>query len=186
LDKAIFPTSGGQQRLSALIAVPGLDLSFYKISAKDQHYFPLAKDLVLRLLIEGAYGDGISGTNNLPFFENFFAGGVNSVRGFEDNTLGPVDSNGDPLGGNVKLVGSAELLFPVPFFEELKSVRLGAFFDAGMVSDSFSLGDLRYSVGISGQWLSPFGALAVSAAVPISKKSNDRVQTFQFTFGSGF
>jgi len=187
LNKAIFPTSGGQQRLSALIAVPGLDLSYYKISAKAQHYFPLAKDLVLKLLIEGAYGDGLSGTGDLPFFENFFAGGVNSVRGFEDNTLGPVvPGTNDPIGGPVKLVGSAELLIPVPFFEELKSVRLGAFIDAGMVSDNFNFGDLRYSVGVSGKWLSPFGALAVSAAVPLAKKSTDRVQTFQFTFGSGF
>ena len=186
LDRAIFPTSGGQQRISGLVAIPGLDLSYYKISAKDQHYFPLAKDLVLKLLIEGAYGDAISGSPNLPFFENFFGGGVNSVRGFEDNTLGPTDSNGDPLGGNIKLIGSAELFIPVPFFEELKSVRLGAFFDAGMISNSFNLGDLRYSVGISGKWLSPFGALAVSAAVPLSKKSTDRTQVFQFTFGSGF
>ena len=186
LDRAIFPTRGGQQRVSGLIAIPGGDISFYKISLKDQHYIPLAKDLVLRLFAEFAYGDGLAGTDDLPFFEHFFAGGVNSVRGYEDNTLGPLDSNRDPFGGKMKFVASAEVFFPVPFLEEVKSVRVGAFFDAGTVSDSFDLGGLRYSVGISGKWLSPFGALAVSAAVPLNKGNDDREQMFQFTFGSGF
>jgi outer membrane protein insertion porin family len=100
--------------------------------------------------------------------------------------LGPLDSNRDPFGGKMKFVASAEVFFPVPFLEEVKSVRVGAFFDAGTVSDSFDLGGLRYSVGISGKWLSPFGALAVSAAVPLNKGNDDREQMFQFTFGSGF
>ncbi len=186
LDRAIFPTRGGQQRVSGLLAIPGGDLSFYKISLKDQHYIPLAKDLVLRLFAEIAYGDGLTGTDSLPFFEHFFAGGVNSVRGYEDNTLGPRDSNRDPFGGAMKFVASAEVFFPIPFFEDLKSVRVGAFFDAGAVSDSFDFGGLRYSVGISGKWLSPFGALAVSAAIPLNKSGDDRQQMFQFTFGSGF
>ncbi len=186
LNKAIFPTSGGQQRVSALVAIPGGDLTYYKIDLKDQHYFSLAKDMVLRFFIEGAYGDGYGSTDGLPFFENFFAGGVNSVRGFQDNTLGPRDSNGDPFGGNFKLVGSAELFFPVPFLEELKSVRIGTFADAGMVSDGIDFGFMRYSVGLSGQWLSPFGALAVSAAVPLNDKDGDRVQMFQFSFGQQF
>ena len=186
LNKAVFPTKGGQQRLSGLISIPGGDLTYYKISAKDQHYFPLAKDLILRLKGEVAYGDGYSGTDNLPFFENYFAGGVHSVRGFEDNTLGPRDSNGDPFGGKFKFVASAELFFPVPFLEELDSVRIGAFADAGMVSDGFNFEFMRYSVGISGQWLSPFGALTVSAALPLNDESFDDVQSFQFSFGSGF
>jgi len=186
LNRAIFPTQGGQQRLSGLITIPGGDLTYYKISAKTQHYFSLAKDLVLRFFIEGAYGDGYGSTKNLPFFENFFAGGVSSVRGFQSNTLGPRDSNGDPFGGSTKLLGSAELFFPVPFLEELNTVRIGAFADAGMVSDGFNLNYMRYSAGLSGQWLSPFGALTVSAAIPFNKKQGDRVQMFQFNFGQGF
>jgi outer membrane protein insertion porin family len=186
LDRAVFPTRGGQQRVSGLIAVPGGDLSFYKINLKDQHYIPLAKDLVLRLFAEFAFGDGLAGTDDLPFFEHFFAGGVNSVRGYEDNTLGPLDSNDDPFGGSMKFIASAEVFFPIPYFEEVKSVRVGAFFDAGTVSDSLDLGALRYSVGISGKWLSPFGALSVSAALPLNKGDKDREQMFQFTFGSGF
>jgi outer membrane protein insertion porin family len=186
LNRALYPSSGGQQRISLLAAVPGSDLTYYKVSLKEQHYFPLAKDLVLKFFAEGDYGDGYSDTNGLPFFENFYGGGVNGVRGFQDNTLGPRDSNDNPIGGSTKLVGSAELIFPVPFLTDLESVRLGTFIDAGTVSDSLSLSDFRYSAGISGRWLSPFGALSVSAAVPFNDSGSDEVQMFQFNFGQGF
>lgn len=186
LNRALFPTSGGQQRVSALASVPGSDLTFYKLSLKEQHYFSLAKDLVLKLFAEGDYGNGYGDTNGLPFFENFYGGGINGVRGFQDNTLGPRDSNNNPIGGSTKIVGSAELLFPVPFLSDLESVRLGAFVDAGSVSDNVSFDDARYSAGISGRWLSPFGALAVSAAMPFNDSENDNTQIFQFNFGQGF
>jgi outer membrane protein insertion porin family len=186
LNRAIFPTSGGQQRLSALATVPGSDLTYYKLSYKHQHYFPLSKDFTLRVNGELAYGDGYGDTRELPFFEHFFAGGVRSIRGFDDNTLGPRDSRNDPFGGSGKLLANAELLFPVPFFQDLNSVRLGAFFDAGTVTNGFNFGDIRYSVGLSGEWLSPFGALSVSVAKPLNAGQEDEEQMFQFSFGSGF
>lgn len=199
LNRAIFPSSGGQQRLSGLITVPGSDLSYYKVSYKHQLYFPLAKDFTFRLHGEAAYGDGYGDTKELPFFENYFAGGTGSVRGYKNNTLGPRDSNGYPLGGSTKVIGNAELFFPVPFLSETKSVRLGTFFDAGTVSDSFNIGNMRYSAGLSGEWLSPFGALSVSAAVPLNTGATsytdsagnaqdvkDQKQLFQFNFGQNF
>ncbi|MEN8259005.1 MAG: outer membrane protein assembly factor BamA [Pseudomonadota bacterium] len=187
LNRAIFATEGGQQRLSALVTVPGSDLEYFKISYKQRHNFPIAKDLTLSLDGEIAYGDGYGGTNDVPFFEHYFAGGANSVRGFKDNTLGPRDSRNDPFGGSSKLVATAELFFPVPFVKESKSLRMGTFFDLGNVYDSsIDIGELRYSVGISGKWLSPFGALAVSLGVPLNADSDDEVQNFQFSFGSGF
>lgn len=186
LNRAIFPTDGGRQRLSLLATVPGSDLEYYKVSYKHQHYFPLSQDLTLKLNAELAYGDSYGGTSSLPFFENFYAGGVRSVRGFDDNTLGPRDSRNDPFGGSSKIIGNAELLFPVPFIEDLDSIRLGAFFDAGTVSDGFSVGEMKYSVGLSGEWLSPFGALSVSVAKPLNADANDEEQMFQFSFGSGF
>jgi outer membrane protein insertion porin family len=186
LNRAIFPSSGGQQRFSALITVPGSDLEYYKINYKQQHFFPLSKDFTLRLNAELAYGDGYGGTNSLPFFEHFFAGGGRSIRGFDDNTLGPRDSRNDPFGGSGKIIGNAEILFPVPFFTDVQSVRLGAFFDAGTVTKGFDVGDMRYSVGLSGEWLSPFGALSISIARPLNSTSGDEEKLFQFSLGSGF
>lgn len=200
LNRALFPTKGGQQRLSALATIPGSDLEYYKLSYKHQVYFPLAKDFTFRLQGEFAYGDGYGDTNGLPFFENYFAGGTGSVRGYKNYTLGPrahilvngVPVASNPIGGSTKVIGNAEMFFPVPFFSETKSIRLGAFFDAGTVSDGFSVSDLRYSTGVSGEWLSPFGALSVSAALPLNAKSGtatepgDQKQFFQFNFGQNF
>ena len=166
--------------------MPGSDLEYYKVSYKQQQYFPLAKDLTFSLSAELAYGNGYGKTNNLPFFEHFFAGGVHSIRGFTGNTLGPRDSTNRPFGGSTKVVGSAEVYFPVPFMKEAKSLRLGTFLDVGTVTDGFNLNNMKYSVGLSGEWLSPFGAIAVSVANPINANSNDSVKNFQFSFGSGF
>ena len=200
LNRAIFPNKGGQQRLSGLIMIPGSDLEYYKVGYRHQHYFPLAKDFTFKLNGEIAYGGSYGNTNGLPFFDNYFMGGTGSVRGFKNNTLGPRDSRGNPIGGSSKIVANAELFFPVPFMAETKSVRLGTFIDAGALNDSFSIDGLRYSAGISGEWLSPFGALSVSAAYPINKGTytyyntlynqnitgNDQTQYFQFNFGQNF
>lgn len=193
LDRAIFATDGGQQRFSALATVPGSDLQYFKVDYKQQHYFPLSSDFTLRLLGEVAYGDGYGSTDDLPFFENYFGGGAQSVRGFRDNTLGPkdtpkegTDSIARPFGGSTKILGKAELFFPVPFLSDVKSVRIGTFVDAGTVSKGWHINDMRYSAGLSGEWLSPFGAISVSVAQPFNASSTDNVQNFQFTFGSGF
>jgi outer membrane protein insertion porin family len=193
LNRAIFPNKGGQQRFSAYATAPGVsDLEYYKASYKHQIYFPLAKDLTFRLHGEIAYGDGYGDTDNLPFFENYFGGGTGSIRGFKNNTVGPRDSNNFAFGGSNKLIGNAELFFPVPFLSDVKSVRLGTFFDAGRIANSFGFSDMKYSAGVSGEWLSPFGALSVSAAYPLNAKSastgvvGDQKQLFQFNFGQNF
>lgn len=187
LNRAIFTTKGGRQSLSALFTIPGIDLSYYKVNYQHRQYYSIAKDLTLFLHGEFAFGDGYGGTDGLPFFEHYFAGGVRSVRGFEDNTLGPRDSRGDSFGGDTKVVGGAELFFPVPFLKDNKAIRMGTFIDFGNVFDSgVDPGDLRYSFGISARWLSPFGALTFSVAQPINKDEDDDVQNFQFSFGAGF
>ena len=187
LNSAIFPTSGRQQRLSASLTVPGSDITFFKLGYKHQEYFPVAKDLTFRLRGEIGYGDGYGDTEKLPFFQNFYVGGVQTLRGFNDNTVGPRDSNNRPWGGSTKVLGNAELLFPVPFFEDNQSMRLGTFLDAGMVSDGgFDTEYMRFSFGLSGTWLSPFGAITVSAAMPMNTDENDDEQRFQFSMGSNF
>lgn len=186
LNKAVFPTTGGQQRLFSLISFPGSDLEYYKISYKQQQYFPITEELTIRLLGELAYGAGYGSTDELPFFEHFFAGGVRSIRGFDDNTIGPRDSTGRPFGGSSKVIAKAEMFFPVPFIDDIKSVRLGVFFDSGAVSDGLGIDGLRYSVGFSGEWLSPLGPLAVSFSLPFGADEADETQSFQFSFGAGF
>ncbi len=196
LDRATFSTKGGQQRLSGLITVPFGDLQYYKVGYKHQHFFPLSNDFTFRLLGEVAHGGGYGNTSELPFFENYYAGGTGDVRGFMQNTLGPRDDTTGgstyyrPFGGSTKAIGKAELFFPVPFLSEMKSVRVGTFLDAGTLATGLNSSDLRkyfrYSAGLSGEWLSPFGALAVSVAQPLNSESTDRTQAFQFTFGSGF
>ena len=188
-NKAIFADRGAYQQLSAEVAVPGLDLQYYKINARQLVYVPLTRLTTLSLNLDIGYGDGYGDFDELPFFENFFAGGTRSVRGYEDNTLGPRDSFNDPIGGDFKTVGNVELIFPPPFFAETNSLRLTAFFDIGNVYErfeDFDKAELRYSVGVGAIWLSPLGPLTFSIAQPLNSKADDDTQPFQFQVGTGF
>lgn len=189
-DKSIFPSRGGVQSVSALVTIPGSDLSYYKLSYKNKHYFPLSKTFTLALNADIGYGEAYSDTSKLPFFENYFAGGGRSVRGFENNSLGPRDSQDDPLGANMKVVGNAELIFPAPIDAFKDTARLALFFDIGNVFDTdesdADFGDLRSSVGLSASWLSPVGALTFSFGFPIDEETGDKTESFQFNLGSTF
>jgi outer membrane protein insertion porin family len=184
-DSLIYPTKGVMQRASGEITVPGGSLKYYKATYQYQRYFPLTRHYTLMLNGELGYGEGLD-NKPLPFFKNFFAGGVNSVRGYRSSTIGPKDQNGDPRGGSHRIVGNAEFLFPFPGLQNDKSVRLGGFIDAGMVSEKFDSGDFRFSTGLSLLWSSPFGPIKMSVAAPLNSQSNDRKQAFQFTFGGAF
>jgi outer membrane protein insertion porin family len=191
-NKKILPDKGALHSISSEVSLPsfGNSLEFYKIDLKTQWFKDIYKDFVLTLGADIGYGDSYGDTTELPFFENFFAGGPRSVRGFEENTLGPRDSSNRALGGDTRIVGNAEVILPVPFLSDFKkSVRVTGFVDAGNVygpNESLELADLRYSTGFSAIWVSPFGAVSASFAVPVNEKSNDEVQNFQFTFGTSF
>ena len=222
LNRAMFPTEGGAQRIQVMATPPVFgsgSVAFFKASAKTQHFFPLAKDLTLQLAAEAAYGDGFNGAPALPFWENFFAGGPQSMRGFFPSSLGPKTISNQvgqggllSLGGSSKIVMQAEILSPLPFMEDSKSIRIGAFFDVGNVycnafqvpgpkgyvsaangnpSDGLCYapvkGDfLRYSPGILARWISPFGAIGFSVAHPLNTVYGDHLQSFQFSFGQTF
>ncbi|RMD71155.1 MAG: outer membrane protein assembly factor BamA [Gammaproteobacteria bacterium] len=187
-NRALFPEKGTLASLSLEATLPGVGLEYYKLGYRHQWYRPLIKHTILLLKGQLGYGDSFGGTTRFPFFENFYAGGSRTVRGFKDNTLGPRSSNNNPLGGSVKVVGNAELLFPPPLFTDSKSVRMGIFFDAGNVFESgtFDAGELRYSVGFSTQWLSPLGPLSFSLAKALNAKGEDETQVFQFAIGTAF
>ncbi len=188
-NAAIFPDRGALQRIRAQVALPGGDLRYFKVDYDARLFIPLIRKYTLLLKTNIGYGDAYGDTIELPFFESFYAGGPRTVRGYEENSLGPEDIFGRALGGNISVVGNAEVILPVPFLEDFKSVRLSGFVDAGNVyasSDRFDLGDLRMSAGISGIWMSPFGLLSVSFAQPFRDQEGDEIQRFQFNFGAQF
>ncbi len=189
-NSALFPTRGATQKLSAQATLPGSDLEYYKVEYSHGRYFPISDSLTLALKGEIGYGDSYGNTKKLPFFKNYFGGGVKTVRGYKDYSLGPRDSLDAPLGGNMKLFGNAEVIFPDPLGLAPDSVRMGAFFDMGNVydtdDDSVDIGELRYSTGLSLKWLSPMGPLGFVVALPLNDDSDDETENFQFTFGTAF
>ncbi len=138
-DNALWPTRGYLTGINGEVALPGSDLKYYTLTHNQTWFFPLSKDLTLMLGGEVGYGNSYGSTKTMPFFENFYGGGLGSVRGFESGTLGPkvYDEYGDKIsyGGNKKANVSAELLFPMPGIKDARTVRLSMFADAGSVWD---------------------------------------------------
>ncbi len=186
-DSVIYTTAGTVQRLNGEVSVPLGDLSYYRLTYQLQWYYPLSKKLTL--LTEGrvGYADGYN-NQSLPFYKNFYAGGVNTVRGYATATLGPKDVNGDALGGSRQVIGTMELLFPVPGLDKDRSSRLAAFVDAGMVGETYDyiFSEIRYSTGLAFSWFSPVGPLRISFAWPINDQPGDDTERIQFTLGSMF
>lgn len=198
-NSAVFPSEGALQSLFGEIAIPGSDLQYYRLMARARQYIPLTERVTLALQGDLGYGDGFGSTEAMPFFQNFYAGGPRSVRGFRANTLGPRETTlfRDPVGGNMELTGGLEIYAPPPVGGNFENtVRIGAFFDFGNVwwteetplvaPTGFDLSELRYSTGLSFAWLSPVGALTLSVAQPLNKKDLDEEEIFQFSFGQSF
>jgi outer membrane protein insertion porin family len=188
LDSRITPTKGTVQRVSAEAGLPGGSLNYYKLSYQHQIYFPVSRDFTLQLNGEVGFAGGL-GNDTLPFFKNFYAGGISSVRGYKTGTLGPKDSNGNAIGGARRLVGNAELYTSLPGLGQDKSVRISAFFDAGAIEAdgaAYSASDLRYSTGLGVYWISPVGPLRFSYGFPLNAKGDDKKEGFQFQLGGAF
>jgi outer membrane protein insertion porin family len=185
-DSYLYPTTGVFHNAYAEIGLPGGNLLYARTSYQYQRYFPLSRDYTLMANGQLGVGDGYGG-KIMPFFKNFFAGGVGSLRGYKLNTVGPLDSQGFPRGGDRQILGNLEVLYPFPGLRNDHSVRLSNFIDTGQVSNgSFQFGSLRYSTGVALTWISPMGPLKISLAKALSHYTADHHQFLQFTFGGLF
>jgi outer membrane protein insertion porin family len=189
-DSSLWPTTGAVQRIFAEGGLPGMDLKYWKLGYSNTYYVPISTRLTWSLGGELGWGDGYGG-QPLPFFKSYYAGGVSSIRGYQQSSLGPRDANG-VLGGTRKATGSTEFLFPFPGLGQDRTVRLGVFFDGGQVWSpgipGASLKELgiRYSSGLSFSWISPIGPLRLSFGQPLNFRDGDRSQRFQFLLGNIF
>lgn len=186
-NRRIFADSGHLNSIQ--LEIHNGDLNFYKTRYRHQTAFAISDTFTFAFKGRIGYGEGYDDTDDLPIFEKFTAGGVRSIRGYEFNSLGPLDSEGDPFGGNLQVITTTEVLFPLEFLGSTETFRLGVYFDAGNVfadTDSFESDELRQSVGLSAKWFSFIGPIEFSYAVPINDQSGDDTRNFQFALGASF
>ncbi len=194
-DSAIVPTRGRLQTANLEVTLPAAELRYWRATYNHQWYYPITRDFTFALNGDLGIGRGFGG-KAYPLFKNFYVGGIGSVRGYYPSSIGPRDveliggvNQTIPLGGQTKVVGSAELLFPLPGTGSDRTIRSFVFLDAGTVlgeDESFSASELRYATGFGLTWLSPIGPLKLSIAFPLRKQPGDRTQRFQFQIGTGF
>ena len=212
----LLPSAGTYNSISAEVALPGSDLEYYLLNYNFEHYMRLNSWLILKFGADLGYGDSYGSTRSkqctdfddqevpipgtgrhcgLPFFKNFYAGGPGSLRGFQQNTLGPIDTSQpelaslenrirQPVGGSVKTLGSVEFFFPRLI--KASGTRASVFVDYGNVfasTSDVSFKEFRVSTGLAVQWQSPLGPISISYAFPIKKQDGDEIERLQFTFG---
>ncbi len=186
-DSALAPTRGRYQRAAGEVGIAG-DTRYTRTSYQLQQFVPLNKQYTLAFNGELGWGKGLGG-RPFPVFKNFYSGGLGSVRGFEQGTVGPRDVTGATVGGARKINLNAEIITPFPGAGNDRTLRMFGFFDAGNVyseTDKVTLKDLRASVGVGLSWISPIGPLRLALGNPIRKFAGDRIQRMQFQIGTSF
>ena len=191
-DSFLYPREGMYQRVFLEVAIPPMEIRYAKASYQHQYWLPIAQNSALMLNGELGWAHGYGG-KPLPFFKNFYAGGIGSVRGYEQSSLGPrivnTDGSLDSIGGNRRLIANAEYYFPLPGTGQDRSFRMSTFLDAGQVwgvDEKFELSELRYSAGLAFSWSSPVGPLKLSMGWPLNKDDTDQTERFQFQLGTVF
>ena len=186
-DSAIAPTTGRYQRVASELGVAG-DARYVRANYQFQQYIALNKQFTLAFNGEAGWGKGLGG-RPFPVFKNFYSGGLGSVRGFDQGTLGPRDVTGSTIGGPRKITLNAEIISPFPGAGNDRTLRMFGFVDVGNVfgeQEKFRAGDLRASVGVGLSWISPIGPLRLAIAQPVRKFAGDRIQRMQFQIGTSF
>ena len=188
LNNYLYPTLGVNNALSASIALPLGDYRYFNLSADHTSYKPVSDTTTLKLTGNFNLSKGFSG-KALPFYKRNFGGGSGSVRGFGNKTLGPLYPNGKAKGGEIAILGSANLITPAFFVENNEKMRMSAFIDAGNIfekSSNIEIGDIRMSAGLGFAYLSPIGSIGAFISTPILKKDGDTIEDFGFSLGTGF
>ncbi|RYG10628.1 MAG: outer membrane protein assembly factor BamA, partial [Burkholderiales bacterium] len=186
-DSAIAPTNGRFQRIASEVGVAG-DARYVRANYQYQQYYPLNKQYTLAFNGELGWGKGLS-DRPFPVFKNFYSGGLGSVRGFDQGTLGPRDVTGASIGGPKKITLNAEIIAPFPGAGNDRTLRVFGFVDAGNVygeNEKVDFGQMRASVGVGLSWISPIGPLRIAIANPVRKFAGDRIQKLQFQIGTSF
>lgn len=186
-DSALAPNSGRYQRVNSDWSVAG-DARYVRANYQVQQYLPLNKKFTVALNGELGWGSGLNG-RPFPVFKNYYSGGLGSVRGFDQGTLGPRDVTGASLGGPKKVTLNAELIAPFPGAGNDRTLRVFTFVDAGNVygeNDKVDFSQMRVSTGLGLSWISPLGPLRLAYAQPVRKFAGDRIQKLQFQIGTSF
>ncbi|HSV54041.1 MAG TPA: outer membrane protein assembly factor BamA [Burkholderiaceae bacterium] len=186
-DSTLAPTSGRYQRVSGEWGVGG-DARYLRGSYQYQQYVALSKKYTLAFNGELGLGKGLS-DRPFPVFKNFYSGGLGSVRGFEQGTLGPRDVTGSVIGGPKKATLNVEFIAPFPGAGNDRTLRIYGFFDVGNVfgeNEKIRMSEFRSSVGVGLSWISPIGPLRLAMANPVKKFAGDRIQKLQFQIGTSF
>jgi len=188
LNNYMYPTKGVNNSITAGISLPLGDYRYFNLQADHSSYQPINSSTTLKLTGNFNLSKGYSG-KKLPFYKRHFGGGSGSVRGFGNKTLGPLYPNGKAKGGEISILGSANLITPAFFFEDNEKMRMSAFIDAGNIfekSSNIKLGDIRMSAGFGFAYLSPIGSIGAFISTPILKKDGDTIEDFGFALGTGF
>jgi outer membrane protein insertion porin family len=185
----LVPTTGRFQRVYGDWGVAG-DIKFLRANYQIQQYIPLNKQFTIALNGELGWGKGLNG-QPFPLFKNYYSGGLGSVRGFQQGSLGPRDKvdTSIAIGGPKKITLNGELVAPFPGAGNDRTLRMYGFLDAGNVYDEnqgYKLNDMRLSTGLGISWISPVGPLRIAYAVPLRKKPGDRIERLQFQIGTSF
>ncbi|MDR2881955.1 MAG: BamA/TamA family outer membrane protein, partial [Azoarcus sp.] len=190
----LYPTKGLYQRIHGEVATAPGDLRYGKATYQFQYWIPMGRDHALMFNTEFGFAKGYN-QKPVPFYKNFYMGGINSVRGYESYSIGPKDSDGNSLGGTRKFLGNLEFFFPPPGAGTDRSFRISTFVDAGYVwgedrntrnNQKIRASDLRYSAGVALTWNSPVGPLKFSLGYPLNKKEGDKTRPFDFLLGATF
>lgn len=192
-DRSLFTTEGARIRTSAELYGPGGGLSYVKLNYSQNHYLPLDDKRRFVFSPRGtvSYATAISDTPDVPFYDRYYAGGSRSVRGYQNNSIGPKDpvDPDDAIGGNFRVLGNFDLFFPSGVIYDQARLRLSLFTDVGNVTEKFSdfsLRDMRGSAGLNVSWLTAIGAVTFNFATHYNDKRDDDIESFQFDFGASF